>query len=163
MPSSSGHGNLQQIASYPADSTAIRNLNNNFPSERFYTAHSESTSLDIRRREKIRLQRQGTGEISVSSDILNVGARVSTVMESGSARGGGRGSPPPNLLNGGGADLLASGVNAPSSNVAAKGKTSLCDQGKYIFVVTTLIFYYIASQVNAGYPLSKFSIRSQKL
>ena len=44
MPSGSGHGNLQQIASYPADSMAIRNLNNTFPPERFYAAHSESTS-----------------------------------------------------------------------------------------------------------------------
>jgi hypothetical protein len=140
MPSRSGHGNLQQIASYPADSTAVRNLNNNYPSERFYTAHSESTSLDIRRREKIRLQRQGTGEISVSSDILNVGARVSTVAGSGSARGGGRVSPPPYLLNGGGAGLLTSGDNAPLPNAAAMAKTSLCDQGKYVFILTTQIF-----------------------
>lgn len=130
MPSSSGHGNLQQIASYPADSMAIRNINSNYPSERFYTAHSESSSSDFGRRERIRLQRQGAGEISVSSDILNVGARVSTVVGSGSVCGGGRGSPPPYLLNGGGADLLMSGDNAPSPNVAARAKTTLCDQGK---------------------------------
>jgi hypothetical protein len=130
MQSSSGHGNLQQIATYPADSTAIRNLNNSYPTKRFCTAHSESTSSDIGRREKVRLQRQGTGDISVSSDILNFGTSVSTVLGSGSAESGGKGSMPTYLLNGGGTDLLASGSNASSPNVAAVVKTSVCDQGK---------------------------------
>jgi hypothetical protein len=147
MPSSSGHGNLQQIASYPADSTAIRNLNNSYPTERFCTAHSESTSSDIGRKEKVRLQRQGTGEMTVSSDILNVGTRVSTVVGSGSAGGGGKGSSPPYLLNGGGTDLLTSGGNASSPNVAAMAKTSLCDQSKYYSVATALDF--------SSYRLSK--------
>lgn len=130
MPSSSGHGNLQQISSYPADSTAIRNLNNSYPTKRFCTAHSESTSSDIGRREKVRLQRQGTGDMSASSDILNVGTSVSTVLGSGSAENGGKGSMPAYLLNGGGTDLLASGGNASSPNVTAVVKTSVCDQGK---------------------------------
>jgi hypothetical protein len=130
MPSSSGHGNLQQIASYPADSTAIRNLNNSFPSERFYTAHSESASSDVGRREKVRLQRHGTGEMSASSDILNAGTKVSTVVGSVSDGGGGKVSAHSYLLNGGGADLLISGSNVSSPNVAAMVKTSLSDQGE---------------------------------
>lgn len=130
MPCSSGHGNLQQIASYPADSMSIRNLNNSFPSERFYTAHSESASLDIGRREKARLQRHAAGEMSVSSDILNAGTKVSTVVGSVSDGGGGKVSTHSYLLNGGGADLLISGGNVSSPNVAAMVKTSLCDQGE---------------------------------
>jgi hypothetical protein len=129
MPSSSGHGNLQQIASYPADSTAIRNLNNTFPPERFYTAHSESTSSDIGRREKVR-QRQGTGAMSVSSDILNTGTKFSTVVGSGSDGGGGKVSAHSYLLNGGGTDFLISGGNASSPNVATIAKTPHCDPGK---------------------------------
>lgn len=130
MPSSSGHGNLQQIASYPADSTAVRNLNNNFPPERFYTAHSESASSDVGRREKVRLQRLGPGEISLSSDILSAGTKVSTVVGSGSDGGGEKASAHSYLLNGGGGDLLTSGGNASSPNVAAMVKTSVSDQGK---------------------------------
>jgi hypothetical protein len=130
MPSSSGHGNLQQIASYPADSTAIRNLNNSFPSERFCPSHSESASSDIGRREKVRLQRHVTGEMSVSSDILNAGTKVSTAVGSGSDGGGGRGSAHSYLLNGGGADLLISGGNVSSPNVATMVKTSVCDHGE---------------------------------
>ncbi|PSN56643.1 hypothetical protein C0J52_10818 [Blattella germanica] len=129
MPSSSGHGNLQQIASYPADTTAIRNVNNSYPSERFYAARGDSTSSDVGRREKVRLQRQGTGDVSVSSDVLNVGTRGSAGVGSGSAVGGGKGSPPPYLLNGGGTDLLTTGGNASSPNVASIVKTSPGDQG----------------------------------
>ncbi|XP_021920586.1 uncharacterized protein LOC110830235 isoform X2 [Zootermopsis nevadensis] len=135
MPSGSGHGNLQQIASYPADSMAVRNLNNSYPAKRFCAAHSESTSSDIGRREKVKIQRQGTGDMSVSSDILNVGTSVSTVMGSGIADSGGKGSMPTYLLNGGGTDLLASGGNASSPNVTAVVKTTVCDQGPDMMII----------------------------
>ena len=142
MPSTSGHGNLQQIASYPADSVAVRSISSSYPAERFYApAHSESTSSDIGRREKVRLQRQGTGDKSVSSDILNVGTRGSTAVGSAKTGGGGKGSPPPYLLNGGGKDLLTTGGNASSPNVASMVKTSPGEQGKqdikFTYVTTT--------------------------
>ncbi|XP_069694331.1 gamma-aminobutyric acid type B receptor subunit 2 isoform X2 [Periplaneta americana] len=72
--------------------------------------------------ERLRLQTRGTGEMSVSSDVLNAG-------------GGGKGSPPPYLLNGGGTDLLTSGGNASSPNVAAMVKTSPCDQGPDMTII----------------------------
>ncbi|KAJ9580780.1 hypothetical protein L9F63_024041, partial [Diploptera punctata] len=132
MPSTSGHSNLQQIASYPADTMAGRNINNSYPTERFYApAHCESTSSDIGRREKVRLQRQGTSDISVSSDILNVGTRRGPAP----VGSGGKGSPPPYLLNGGGTDLLTSGGNASSPNVASMVKTSPGDQGPDMTII----------------------------